>query len=122
LLAAVVRAGSPNTEFEDVELGLSLAQVLGVVPREASGEGDSQPFIALAAAARQHRNPRLRDEIQQCTIAAASQPDRVGTCLTEVACIAQEFDFVLPTLWRLCVIAHNRAKTRRQINRHAESK
>lgn len=116
-MESVVRAGSPNIEFEDVECGLDLAQTLGVIQLNNTDEGDSQPLIALAAAIRQHLKPRLRDEIQQCAIAVASQPDRVGVYIAEVNRMAQQYGFVLPIQWRWFAIRHNRAKVRSRINR-----
>jgi hypothetical protein len=116
-MESVVRAGSPNIEFEDVECGLDLAQALGVIQLKAMDIGDSQPFIVLAAAIRQHRDRHFRAEIQQCAVEAASQPDRVGAHIAEVDRIAQQYGFVLPNQWRWFAIRHNRAKARSQINR-----
>lgn len=116
-MKSVLRAGSPNIEFEDVECGLDLAQALGIIHLDMTDEDDSQPFIALAAAIRQHRKLHLRDEIQKCAVAAASQPDRVDAYIAEVDRVAHQYGFALPIQWRWFVIAHNRAKVRSRINR-----
>jgi hypothetical protein len=113
MLAAVSRAGSPSIEFEDVERGLSLAQVLGVVPREALGEGDSQPFIVLAAAARQCCNPHFLEEMEQATVRIATQQDSLGAYIDEIARIAQTHDVALPVDWRWFALTCHRSRPRR---------
>lgn len=113
LVVAVSRAGSPNIEFEDVERGLSLAQVFGVVPREASGEGDSQPFIALAAAARQCCNPHFLEELKQATVRIATQSDSLSAYIDEIARIAQTHDVALPVDWRWFALTRHRTRPRR---------
>ncbi len=119
-LDSAARAGSPKIEFEDVECGLALACTIGVIELNVTGAGDSQPFIALAAAIRQRHSPRLLDEIQQCALAAASQTDGTGTFIAEVARIAQTQGVELPPPWRWFVIAHHRARIRSRHGRHLE--
>jgi hypothetical protein len=119
-LNSVTRAGSPNIEFEDVECGLVLAQALGLIQLNVADGGDSQPFIALAAAIRQHRSPRLLDEIQKRAIGAASQSNCAGIFIAEVARIAQAHDLQLPTPWHWFVIKHHRDELRSRHDRHLE--
>jgi hypothetical protein len=112
-----LRAGSPNIEFEDVECGLDLAQALGVIQMNTTDESVSQPFIALAAAIRQHRNSRLCHEVRQLADAAALQPDCMGAFIAEVDRIAHQYGFVLPIQWRWFGIRHNRANVRSRTSR-----
>jgi hypothetical protein len=116
----VTRAGSPNIEFEDVECGLALAQALGLIELNVAKGGDSQPFIALAAAIRQRHSLGLLDEVQKCAMASASQHDCAGAFIAEVTRIAQAHCLELPMPWRWFVIAHHRVKLRSRHDRHLE--
>jgi hypothetical protein len=111
-LDSVMRAGSPNIEFEDVECGLALAQALGLIELNVAKDGDRQPFIALAAAIRQRHSLGLLDEVHKCAVAAASQPDCAGVFIAEVARIAHAHCLELPMPWRWFVIMHQRARLR----------
>lgn len=117
-----VRAGSPNIEFEDVERGLGLARVLGIFKLDAAQAGDNEPFIVLAAAARQHRDGYLLDELQQSADAVAPQPNCISAYITQVARIARAHGFALPTHWRWFVMAHARAQERYRMGRHSAVK
>lgn len=107
------RSGSLNIEFEDIVVGVGLARTLGVVTLHDADDADAGPYIALAAAIRQHHDPRLDDALQRCALVAGAAPNAVAAFIEQVTQLSATYAFALPMTWRWFVAEHGRAQARR---------